>query len=166
MKSLLLLLVLLSCTHMQAQEAQYFRVWQGFQKTTLSKSDFLLTLPTFMKATVDLYHQQNHALINYIVVIPPKNKPAFIPDELALVALTSKNDYQYIRQTVEGQKYSESHWTLFNKENSKSSEPIISSLPAKTNNVFFMHSGFSSIIFSITATASALSTAPLPIIES
>ena len=132
MKSLLLLSFLLSCSHMQAQEANYFRVWQGFQKPTLSKADFLQTLPSFMKATVDLYHYQNNSLVNYIVVIPPKNKPSFIPDELALVALSSKNDYQFIRQTSEGQKYSESHWSLFNKENSKSSEPIISTLPSNT----------------------------------
>ena len=99
-------------------KAAYFRVWQGFQKPELTSEQFLNELPSFMKNTVDLY--QERALNNYIVVIPPTNRPAFIPDELALVTLHSKEIYEAIRATPEGQKYSARHWDVFNKSNSKS----------------------------------------------
>ena len=123
MKSILTLTLLFSSLSSMAQEATYFRAWQGFKNPKLTQDSFLQVLPQFMKETVDLY--RDHALVNYIVIIPPKNKPTFIPDEFALVALTSKDDYQSIRQTTEGQKYGERHWDIFNKENSKSADPMI-----------------------------------------
>lgn len=104
------------------ETAAYFRVWQGFSKPTLSPDQFLNELPAFMKETVELYRER--ALNNYIVVIPPANKPAFIPDELALVALSSKENYDAIRKTPEGQAYSNRHWDVFNKDNSKSAAMI------------------------------------------
>lgn len=106
----------------KVDQAAYFRVWQGFQKTELTPDQFLNELPTFMKDTVDLYQQR--ALNNYIVIIPPAHKPSFIPDELALVALNSKATYELIRNTPEGQKYSARHWDVFNKNNSKSATLI------------------------------------------
>lgn len=99
-------------------KAAYFRVWQGFQKTELTSVQFLNELPSFMKDTVDLY--QERALNNYIVIIPPAHKPSFIPDELALVALNTKENYEALRSTPEGQKYSARHWDVFNKNTSKS----------------------------------------------
>jgi hypothetical protein len=123
MKSILTFALLLFSLISMAEEATYFRAWQGFKNPKLTHGAFLQELPKFMKETVDLY--RDRALVNYLVIIPPKNKPAFIPDEFALVALTSKDDYQSIRQTTEGQRYSERHWDLFNKENSKSADPMI-----------------------------------------
>ncbi len=123
MKSILTLALLLTSLSSMAQDATYFRAWQGFKNPKLTQGSFLQELPLFMKDTVDLY--RDHALVNYIVIIPPKNKPAFIPDEFALVALTCKDDYQGIRQTTEGQRYGEKPWDLFNKENSKSADPMI-----------------------------------------
>lgn len=119
---LLLWSLIFTSTWANAHQATYFRAWQGFQKSTLSQDQFIKELPTFMKDTVEIYRER--ALDNYFVIIPPKNKPAYIPDELALVALTSKEQYQSIRQTPEGQRYSDRHWDIFNKENSKSAEPI------------------------------------------
>ncbi len=100
------------------EQAGYFRIWQGFAKSNLTQGQFLNELPSFMKETVDLYRDQ--ALNNYIVIIPPANKPAYVPDELALVALNSKENYESIRSTPAGQAYSNRHWVVFNKENSKS----------------------------------------------
>jgi hypothetical protein len=103
-----------------AAEATYFRAWQGFKKTELSESQFLAALPSFMQETVDLYRTNNRVLSNYLVVIPPKNKPSFVPDELALVALHSAEDYQRVRATPEGQNYSARHWDVFDRTTSAS----------------------------------------------
>jgi len=105
------------------EPAGYFRVWQGFQKPELSHLRFLNELPPFMKETVDLYG--GRALNNYIVVIPPKNRPSYIPDELALVALSSQEAYQQIRSTPEGQRYAERHWDVFDKNRSQSAKNLI-----------------------------------------
>jgi len=106
-----------------AYEANYFRAWQGFKKSSLSDETFMRELPDFMKKTVDLY--QNRALNNYIVAIPPLEKPAYIPDEIALVALSSEEDYQSIRNTPEGKKYSARHWDIFDKNTSHSAKHLI-----------------------------------------
>jgi hypothetical protein len=103
-----------------ASTAGYYRVWQGFKKIELSQEEFKRELPQFMHDTVELY--RDRALNQYLVAIPPKNKPDFVPDEFALVALTSEEAYKEIRQTPEGQKYSDRHWDIFNKENSSSAK--------------------------------------------
>jgi hypothetical protein len=102
--------------------ANYFRVWQGFQRTELSQTEFFTSVADFMKTTVDLY--KGRALNNYIVIIPPVVKPSYIPDELALVALSSKDSYDQIRSTPEGQAYSAKHWDVFDRQSSKSA-PLI-----------------------------------------
>ncbi len=107
----------------QASRAQYFRVWQGFKKPTMTQDQFMSELPSFMKDTVDLY--SGRGLNNYMVVIPPTNKPVFVPDEFALVALSSEAEYTAIRNTDEGKAYSARHWDVFNKENSFSSKVFV-----------------------------------------
>lgn len=121
-----LFLSLTACTHSaKAQEtasgprASFFRVFQGFKRADMPNERFTKEFPKFMNRTVDLYAPAN-ILNNYIVVIPPAKKPSYIPDEFALVALTSEEGYRAIRATPEGQAYSEDHWTYFNKETSKS----------------------------------------------
>lgn len=101
---------------------KYFRVWQGFRRTDLTPPQFLESIADFMKLTVDLY--RGRALNNYIVSIPPAVKPSCIPDELALVALSSKDTYEQIRATPEGQAYSAKHWEVFDRQNSKSA-PLV-----------------------------------------
>jgi len=107
----------------QASEAEYFRVWQGYKKPTLTQEQFLKELPSFMKDTVDLYN--GRGLNNYMVVVPPRNKPDFVPDEFALVAFTSEAEYAAIRNTEEGKAYGARHWDVFNKDNSASSKTFI-----------------------------------------
>lgn len=98
--------------------ANYFRVWQGYQRAELTQTDFFNSVAGFMKATVDLY--KGKALNNYIVIIPPSVKPSYIPDELALVALNSKENYDQIRATPEGKAYSAQHWEIFDRATSAS----------------------------------------------
>ncbi len=107
----------------QLDKANYFRVWQGFKHPDLTSEQFVATFPPFMKETVTIYG--GRALINYIVVIPPADKPAYVPDEFALVALTSKQDYELIRATPEGQNYLARHWIFFDKSKSKSADPLV-----------------------------------------
>jgi quinol monooxygenase YgiN len=114
------------------EQAHYFRIWQGYQKPEMSSQQLLAELPTFMKDTVDIYREK--ALNNYIVIIPPLAKPAYVPDELALVALNSKENYDLIRTTPEGQKYAARHWDIFNKDTSKSA-PFINYASDKPSNL-------------------------------
>ena len=100
-----------------APEATYYRVFQGFKKPSLSSAQFLNILPDFMNATTSLY---GDVLNEYHVAIPPQNKPSFIPDEFALVSLSSEAEYRAMRATPEGQNYSAAHWDVFDKDTSKS----------------------------------------------
>ena len=114
-------LVFMSSLSALAVEARYFRAWQGFKKASLSQVAFMSALPSFMNETVDLY--RGHGILSsYIVIIPPANKPSFVPDEFALVALESREGYQAVRATLAGQNYSARHWDVFNRDNSASAE--------------------------------------------
>lgn len=117
MKLFILLLLSVSQFAMAAETAAYYRVWQGFKKQDVSTTEFMQLLPSFMNQTTDLYQ---NVLSNYIVVIPPINKPSFIPDEFALVAINAEDNYRQIRQTPEGQNYSDAHWDVFDRNTSKS----------------------------------------------
>lgn len=116
---MILAALLISVSALSAPQAHYYRVWQGFMKSDLSMTydSFLSQLPGFMNKTLDLY--QDH-LNNYLVAVSPQHKPDFIPDEFALVALESEDSYKTIRATPEGKAYGDSHWEIFNKENSAS----------------------------------------------
>lgn len=130
----LVMMSLASCAHTAqasaptlAKSASYYRAWQGFKRSGLSNADFNRDFPAFMQKTVDIYP---HALNNYIVVIPPANKPSYIPDEFALVALTNEAVYQAVRATDEGKAYGEAHWGFFDKSVSKSA-PMSAGLPTE-----------------------------------
>lgn len=110
-------LVLFSHIVMAADQSGYYRVWQGFKKPELSAETFNQALPAFMQSTVSLY---DDSLNNYLVAITPANKPAFVPDEIALIGIRSEAEYLSIRKTPAGQAYGESHWQIFDKSNSKS----------------------------------------------
>jgi hypothetical protein len=119
--TLLLMTILYgSCASAHVKQATYYRVWQGFKKEGLSQSNFIKELPQFMEDTVDLY--KGRALNQYLVAIPPKGVPSFIPHEFALVALGSEKAYREIRKTDEGKQYSARHWDVFDRSNSSSSK--------------------------------------------
>lgn len=102
--------------------ATYYRAWQGFSKPGMSRVEFTEKLTPFMQKTFDVY--RNGELNRYIVVVPPANKPSFIPDELALVALTSETAYKATRSTADGKAYADAHWELFDKSTSKSAPMV------------------------------------------
>lgn len=114
----LLVLWTLSVSANVSQPAQYYRFWQGFKRSTIERSELNSKLPEFMNLTVSLY--EGKGLNNYMVAVPPENKPDFIPDEFALVAFESEEAYKKVKQTPEGQAYTEKHWEIFEKEISKS----------------------------------------------
>lgn len=127
MKIFLLILVCLAFTsRAPASTANYFRAWEGFKKSDMSPEQLNMVLPPFMQSTVTVYKQK---LNSYFVAIPPAKKPAYVPDEFALIALVSEAAYQTVRATPEGKAYGESHWTIFDKDKSKSAEQKPSSSP-------------------------------------
>jgi hypothetical protein len=117
------LLFSLSSNVLADSKANYYRVWQGFKRPELSESKFQATLPSFMNTTIRIY-TDHRALNEYLVGVTPRKKPAFVPDEFALVALDSEEHYKEIRATSEGKAYGESHWTLFDARRSKSASLI------------------------------------------
>jgi len=131
-------LVFLSLPAQSVETATYFRAWQGFKTPTLTDTQFLRELAPFMRETVDLY--QGRALNNYIVIIPPAGKPSFVPDEFALVALSSKEAYQAIRAKPEGERYSARHWDVFDRSNSKSADPMVNFAQEKPSKLAHNHS--------------------------
>lgn len=106
----------------QATEATYYRFWQGFKKADLTHAQFLNGLPDFVTKAPSLY--ANYGLSNYIVLMPPSQKPSFIPDEFALLAFDSEQSYRAARATPEGKQYGDDHWTLFDKNISKSADML------------------------------------------
>jgi hypothetical protein len=126
------ILTIISHWALAASEASYYRVWQGFIKQGLSNNNFQTQLPAFMKIGPALY---GDALNGYFVAMPPYIKPHFLPDEFALLALKDEATYRTIRATPEGIAYGDAHWTIFDKEKSKSlplEMNIPSSLVSKT----------------------------------
>jgi hypothetical protein len=111
-----------------APKAGFFRVWRGFRRPDLDDRSFLAKLAPFMKATTDLYGRE--LLSNYLVALPPEKRPAQVPAEFALVALESEAGYRAVRATPAGQAYTEAHWELFDRENSKSAA-LVMGLPER-----------------------------------
>ena len=126
MKMIYLYLVLniLSVSSLYAADSSnYFRVWQGFKKDSINYEQFNEGLPRLMQETIDLYNIDY--LNNYMVIIPPANKPDFIPDELALVGLSSKADYDFVKSTERGQAYMNMHGDYFQRGASKSARGVV-----------------------------------------
>jgi hypothetical protein len=105
---------------------QYYRFWQGFKLTSLSQQQFIQGLPQFMQSTDDVY--RGKGISNYLVAIPPSTKPAFMPDEFALVAFDNQQDYLNVKATPAGQAYINSHWLHFDQATSASA-PMLTLAP-------------------------------------
>lgn len=124
MKKLILTLTAALGMSLSAHATEYFRFWQGFKAPGLSEASFFSKLPIFMNETAELYGRKSQLLNSYLVVIPPKDKPSFVPDEFALVILSSEHEYRNIRQTEDGKKYSDRHWDVFDRTNSASAREV------------------------------------------
>lgn len=130
MRSGILLLIvwgilMLSSRALPAEEPSdsgFCRFWRGFRKDGSSAAEFQKRLATeFMPATVAT--PGKFGLRAYLVVLPPEDHPAFVPDEIALVIYGSEAKYREMNSNPEGKKYQESHWDVFQRGPSGSLVP-------------------------------------------
>lgn len=125
-----LLFALMPCLNNAASatavpSAGFYRAWQGNKLDSMAPQDFLNALPEFMNGI----HVYGDVLNQYLVAVPPADRPAYVPDEFALVALTDEESYRRVRATPEGKAYGDSHWTLFEKAKS-TSLPLDNAIPS------------------------------------
>ncbi|MGV8121408.1 MAG: hypothetical protein AB2L14_16740 [Candidatus Xenobiia bacterium LiM19] len=123
--SLFLLCVFMtSFSRAQADETtNYYRFWRGFKKADITSDQLKKQLAGhFIPATVKI--NAGKGLVSYTVAVPPSDKPAFVPDEFALVAYESEERYRLQAATPEGKKYGLMHWDIFDRNTSKSVVPV------------------------------------------
>lgn len=98
--------------------APYYRVFRGVVRGDISREEYLLKLSTsFIPALPPLYAGKGG--LAYIPALPPEVKPAAVADEFALVAFESEEAYRAARATPEGQRYGDLHWTVFDRERTR-----------------------------------------------
>ena len=120
---------------LEASETPFCRFWRGFRKEGTSLEAFRKRLANeFMPATVQT--PGKFGLCAYLVVVPPADHPAHVPDEIALVMYASEAGYRQMNADPEGKRYQESHWDVFQRGTSGSLVPqplsgIVSELPLK-----------------------------------
>lgn len=96
----------------------YYRVFRGVARADISREEFLMKLNTsFIPALPPLYGGKGG--LAYIPALPPETKPTAVADEFALVAFESEEAYRAARATPEGQRYGDLHWTVFDRERTR-----------------------------------------------
>lgn len=99
------------------------RVWRGYRLSGLAVPDFLTALGSiFMPITVQL--QRLYGLTAYLPAVPPTEKAAGVPDEIALVFYETQQAYTDTSLIVAGRAYSRLHSTVFDLSISKSGFPV------------------------------------------
>jgi hypothetical protein len=100
------------------------RVWRGYRLSSLAVPDFLTALGSiFMPVTVQL--QRLYGLTAYLPAVPPTEKPAGVPDEIALVFYETQQAYtDQSKLIVAGRAYSRLHTTVFDFPKSLSGFPV------------------------------------------
>ena len=99
------------------------RVWRGYRLSSLAVPDFLTALGSiFMPVTVQL--QRLYGLTAYLPAVPPTEKAAGVPDEIALVFYETQQAYTDTALIVAGRAYSRLHSTVFDLSISKSGFPV------------------------------------------
>lgn len=113
--------------------AQHIRLWRGYKLSNLSFKTFHNKLSSnFLPETARV--PGKFGLKTYIVAIPPENNNSNIPDEIAFLVYSSKNDYKRMYSTEEGRNYGASHWNVFNRKISNTKVPLAFNLAiAKAN---------------------------------
>ena len=100
------------------------RVWRGYRLSTLAPKDFLTALGSvFIPVTAQL--QRLYGLTAYLPTVSPLDKPAGVPDEIALVFYETQQAYTDTKQVVAGRAYSSLHSTVFAFPASQSGFPIL-----------------------------------------
>ena len=100
----------------------YYRFWRGGKLAGLDAVRFEADLNRiFIPATVN--QGKGKGLLAYQPVLPPIEKPDFIPDEFALVTYQSENGYRALKKMPVGAVYQKLHWSYFDRSRSKSLVP-------------------------------------------
>ncbi len=102
---------------MVAEPAPYDRFFRGVVRADLSRMS-----PTFVSALPAAYADKGASA--YLPAVPPTFKPVGIADEFALIAWDSEKACTVARETPEGRGHAELHWTLFDREHSRSGAAI------------------------------------------
>jgi hypothetical protein len=98
------------------------RVWRGFRQPTVANDKFCADLGAiFIPVTVQM--QRLFKLTAYLPAVLPANKPAGVPDEIALVFYASQQDYTNASLAAGGRAYSLLHATIFDLGRSLSGFP-------------------------------------------
>lgn len=93
------------------------RFWRGFAQNRLAYPQFIsLINQKLIPQTITV--NAGRGLLGYLPFVFPSVKPDYLPDEIAIVAYSSKEAYQTIRSTAEGVAYGDLHFApgLFAKQ--------------------------------------------------
>jgi hypothetical protein len=100
------------------------RVWRGYKLSSLPQQTFLANLGAiFIPATAIL--QRLYGLTAYLPTVMPVEKPAGVPDEIALVFYTAQQAYNDTKLIVGGRAYSLLHSAVFDLTQSLSGFPTL-----------------------------------------
>ncbi|MDO8757441.1 MAG: hypothetical protein Q7J64_05480 [Elusimicrobiota bacterium] len=116
-----------------AEPAPYYRFFRGVMRADLSQEEYLARMSsTFIPALPAAYADKGASA--YIPAVPPASKTAGIADEFALIAWDSEQVYKAARETPQGRGHAELHWTVFDRERSRSGTtvPLAAELAAET----------------------------------
>jgi hypothetical protein len=98
------------------------RVFRGRKRDGVSHDVFLQKLgAVFMPITVQM--QRLYGLTAYLPAVLPRNHPAGLPDEIALVFYRTQEAYQFAKRCAGGRAYSELHDLVFDMPKSPSTFP-------------------------------------------
>lgn len=99
------------------------RVWRGWRNPKLENETFFEKLGSiFIPGTVQI--QAPVGLTAYLPSVLPKDKPASVPDEIAVVFYAYQDAYDEAKETVGGRAYSDLHALVFDLERSTSGFPV------------------------------------------
>ena len=100
------------------------RVWRGYKLASLPNQTFLANLGAiFIPVTAIL--QRLFGLTAYLPTVLPLEKPAGVPDEIALVFYTAQQAYNDTKLIVGGRAYSLLHSAVFDLTQSQSGFPTL-----------------------------------------
>src|SRR5438552_17382845 len=100
------------------------RVWRGYKLSSLPQQTFLGNLGAiFIPVTAIL--QRLYGLTAYLPTVLPLEKPAGVPDEIALVFYTAQQAYNDTKLIAGGRAYSLLHSAVFDLTQSQSGFPTL-----------------------------------------
>lgn len=93
------------------------RFWRGYKQSTVDSATFAAKLNSILIPELGIVGV-GRGLQAYLPALLPKAKPAFLPDEVALISYASEESYEAIRSTPRGAGYGPLHFApgLFAKE--------------------------------------------------